>query len=186
MMNIKDRIEKLKGVFVSFNITEGFTYALTKIPSKWVIPDTIEQFQVSTTYDKSTGGYYFVTKVDDGVENVFDAIDYVVKLNKSIEEKKQLLQEKANELSELFASEPIERLRTLEFVFKPQKKQLRKGKKNKKTEEVPVSEPIVRETTGNVQEETPVREEVVPTEQTVDNNCSLIDIAQELIEGEEK
>ena len=170
----------------TFDITEGFTYALTKIPSKWVIPDTIEQFQVSTTYDKSTGGYYFVTKVDDGVENVFDAIDFVVKLNKSIEEKKQLLQEKANELSELFASEPIERLRTLEFVFKPQKKQLRKGKKNKKTEEVPVSDPIVRETTENVQEETPVREEAVLNEQTVDNNSSLMDIAQELIEGGQK
>lgn len=181
MMNIKERIEKLKGVFVSFNITEGFTYALTKIPSKWILPDTIEQFQVSTTYDKSTGGYYFVTKVDDGVENVFDAIDYVVKLNQSIEEKKQLLQEKANELSELFASEPIERLRTLEFVFKPQKKQVKKGKKNKKTEEIPPSDPVVEETAENIQENTVENEEIVQHEVVEENNYSLMDVAQELI-----
>ena len=182
MLKIKERIENLKGIFVSFNITEGFTYALTNIPPKWVIPETIEQFQVSTTCDKNTGGYYFVTKVEDGIENVFDAIDYVVKVNRSIEEKKALLQEKANELSELFAKEPIERLRNLEFVFKPQKKQAKLKKKAKNTKELPASEnsesnPI---TEG-------VKEEPVLSEQVEENNNnSLIDVAQELIEGEQK
>ena len=136
MVDINDRIEKLGKYFVSFNIADGVAYALVDLPKTWNVPMTLDYFKVKTA-KKEDKGFYFFSEVSEGIGNIFKAIDSVIELNKEYEEKKALLVEKANEMKELFAVEPLEKLRRLEFTFARQKKQKAKKKVEKIEQYVP-------------------------------------------------
>ena len=71
----------------------------------------------------------------NGITSIFDTIDFIIEFNNAIEERASIFREKAEILKKLVYSEPINKLKTLEFVFKPEKKS-RKAKKNKNNEEV--------------------------------------------------
>lgn len=171
MADINSRINELRNYFVSFNIAEGTIYALVRFPEKWTVPQYIAELKVKTAYDNQAKGYYFFTELPNGTDTVFDGIEYVIVLNKTIAERSALLRQKANELTELFASEPIERLRMLKFTFDDEKpvrkpknkpeseksvslKKNKRGRKSKKaetaeneekTEEVAILEPEIKE-----------------------------------------
>lgn len=155
---IDDRIAKLDKYFKSYNIAEGVVYALAKFPPKWTVPDEIEQLKVKTAKDGESGGYFFFSSIEDGYEVVFDGIQYVVELNVAIEEKTVLLVKMANELRDIFASEPIEKLKMLRFTFEHPKKS--KTKKSIPKKETPVEMPIEEKiedknntSTGQVEED---------------------------------
>lgn len=117
-MEIQDRITGLGSYFKSFNIIDGLAYALVKFPSGWKLPDEEmlgEEFSVST--QENSDGVYFYIEMSEGVGRLFDAIDYTVSFNKAIEERLALFKECANKLKELFNTEDLEKLRTLEFTF---------------------------------------------------------------------
>ena len=63
-----------------------------------------------------------------GFDAVFYAVDHCIQVNKDAMERAQLFQEKINELKEIFGNEEntIKKLRTLEFVFPRQKKEIKK------------------------------------------------------------
>lgn len=199
MADINSRINELRSYFVSFNIAEGTIYALVRFPEKWTVPQDIAELKVKTTYDNQTKGHYFFTEFSNGTDTVFDGIEYVIVLNKTIEERSALLRQKANELTELFASEPIERLRTLKFTFddetpvrksknKPESEKSVSFKKNKrgrrskkaetteneeKTEEVAILEPEIKE------EEVEINNR--PAEETINvEGSSLLNFAESM------
>ena len=131
-MNINDRIEKIKPYFMVFNISaeEDAAYVVVKFPSTWTVPDTkalLETYKVQTA--PMENGMCFATEIKNGAECVFDAIDYIVEFNKRIEERRGLLQEKLEEFKKLFATESLDRLKTLKFVFDDTKKVKRTTKK---------------------------------------------------------
>lgn len=135
-MSLNERITKVKPYFVTFNVNgeEDAMYVVAKFPQTWAIPDKsglLENFKVQVA--PMNNGICFVTESENGADCVFDALDYVIDFNKSVEERKALLMEKVNELKQLFSTETLEKLKTLTFIFEPQKK---KGPKKKKSENV--------------------------------------------------
>lgn len=161
-MALQDRIEKIKPFFKGFNVDakEGVSVLLVKFPDSWQIPGSIVQaFKLQT--ETRQEGIYFVTETENGIEGLFDAVDYVIQYNQSIIEKSELLREKIGELKDIFVRESIEKLKSLQFTFgdKPitPKKNVKGGKKttDKKVKEEPTQEeetvktPIVAEENDN-------------------------------------
>jgi hypothetical protein len=56
-----------------------------------------------------------------GFDKVFDAIEYNITFNEEAQAKVSLLKQKIEELKDLFESEDIEILKTLEFKYKKKK-----------------------------------------------------------------
>ena len=148
-MALQDRIEAIKPIFRGFNIDakEGVSVLLVKFPSGWQIPDsTVDTFGVHIETYKE--GVYFMSEIESGIDSLFDAVDFVMNFNQSIIEKGEILKEKIEELKKLFVSEPVERLKSLRFVFgdemietiekKPAKVSRRTA--DKKTKAAPVAE----------------------------------------------
>ena len=195
-MELNERINNLGKYLISFNIVDGWAYAIVKIPPAWSVPQTIEEIGVETEKDAKTGGIIFFTQLTNGVEAVFDGIDFVIELNKNLAEKKALMKEKAEELSELFASEPIEKLRTLKFTFEG-KKPVRKAKKGKKQVAAETNTETIKEEPEKpieeVKEEANVEEpvnEISKTDQETivsgseETEGSLMSLAMEMIDEE--
>lgn len=114
---MNERIEKIKPYFRAFNISDGATCIAVHFP-KWQMPDNEilkRDFKTQLTY--KDGNYFFLSEMENGPEVVFDAIDFVVMTNRELEKKQELLEKKAKELTDLFITEPLEKLETLQFVF---------------------------------------------------------------------
>lgn len=141
-MDLKSRIDKIKPYFISFNVIaeESAAYAIVRFPKGWTIPDKKAlkaNFKVEIA--PTDAGILFATEISNSPECIFDGLDYVIDFNKKVEERKGLLDEKIKELGDLFATETLDRLKTLKFVFEPQKKSSKKTAKK--------AEPVVVETT---------------------------------------
>ena len=122
MADITQRIAKIKDYFQEMkvaNTEEGeYIYITTVFPSGWILDNrTPEKFGVECVTEK--GLSYFWAKIDVGLDRVFDAVDFNVKVNKEAQEKVVLFNEKVKELQDIFADEDndIERLKTLQMVF---------------------------------------------------------------------
>lgn len=129
-MSFSEKIKNLGEYFVTSSIAEGALCVVTKFPSEWIMPDEKvlkEQYKIeSETVD---GLVYFMTEIDNGEDNIFSAIDNIIQSNRELEDKKKLLYTKVNELKEIFATEPLEKLQTLAFVFDKKFKGLKKKTK---------------------------------------------------------
>ena len=149
-MDLKYRIDKIKPYFVSFNVVaeESAAYAIVRLPKNWTIPDKAAlkanfKVEIAPTQD----GILFATEISNGPECIFDGLDYVIDFNKKVEERRGLLDEKIKELGNLFATETLDKLKTLKFVFEPQKKSAKKSapKKQEVVVEAPVEQATVEE-----------------------------------------
>ena len=82
------------------------------------------------------GEHLFCAEMSTGFDKVFDAVDHCVRENREAMERAQLFQEKINELKEIFGDEgnSIKRLRTLEFTFPKQRKDV--SRKRQAVEEI--------------------------------------------------
>ena len=142
-MDLTSRINNIQPYFVSFNVMaeESAAYAVVRFPSHWTLPDTNAlktNFKIEIAAMQNNQ-LCFVTEIKNGSECLFDALDYVIDFNKKVEERKGLLDEKIKELGNLFATETLDRLKTLKFTFEPQKKGAKKSSQ-KKTEQVAESQ----------------------------------------------
>lgn len=138
-MELQDRYVKTRQYVSLFNIAENVAYALIRMPDGWVIPSNVtKEFNVQCKRDQeSRNGYYIFVDLGEnanGIAAIFDTIDFVIEFNNAIEERASIFREKAEILKKLIYSEPIKKLKTLEFVFKHEKKS-RKPKKGKEAEE---------------------------------------------------
>ena len=165
-MDINDRIKEIEPYFKSLNMVDGTTVILVKFPNKWKIfnaEEITETYNVYTGKKENVDGTFFLSETANGVDCIFDAINEVINQNKTFEEKAVLLEQKANELSNLFLVEPLEKLRTLEFTF-PVKKSTRKPKNEAK------KEVVLDNTQTDVEKEDTTTQKEVKTTQKVKNN----------------
>jgi len=129
-MGINERINSIKEYFLHFNVENNIATVLVKFPTKWTLlnkKDIENEFEINI--EPKPEGIYFLCDISGGFDGLFNAIDYIIKNNKSLEEKTSLLNVKISELSEIFMREPLEKLKTLEFTFP--KRANSKTKKNK-------------------------------------------------------
>jgi hypothetical protein len=152
-MTLHERIEKIKPCFKGFNVDakEGVSVLLAKFPVGWTVPDAVSKsFNLQT--ETHPEGVYFVTEIENGIDELFDAVEYIIEYNQSIIEKSEILKEKINELKDLFVRESVERLKTLQFTFGSEavvskesattKKNTRTGKKTAEKKEKPEAAPV--------------------------------------------
>lgn len=170
-MNLNDRIERTKPYFVLFNVSaeEDAIYAVARFPENWTVPDRNElkkTFKVELA--PMNNGMCFATETKNGAECVFDALDYVIKFNKCVEERKELLIEKANELKHLFATEELEKLKLLTFTFEKPKKS-----KSKRS--------VVEDTQEEMENKAEDNVEVVSKEENEDDS-SLMSFAKNIVD----
>jgi hypothetical protein len=173
---MQKRIEKINSYFTDFKISDGLAFITVNFSKKWQIPSNElldEMFNVKCVNKNDGSGYYYFSPIENGLYNVFDAVDFTIEFNMNLEEKTNLLQEKINELKNLFVSLPIETLRTIKFKYN--EKQTKKNKKNKSNDE------IVNQVVDNTDySETTVNNVV----ENINENNSLLEFAQELINVE--
>ena len=164
MATLNDRIKRINSYFKGFNIGNDTSFVLVNFPITWKIFD--EKY-LNVTYkvytSKKSEGIYFISGVENGVDCLFDAIDYTISQNKTVEEKQELLQKKATELTQLFINEPIEKLKTLTFVFSKQRKV--KTKNTNVVKEIKNVEEVVNDTVNDdcatIVEDEVVKEETI-------------------------
>ena len=173
-MNLNDRIERTKPYFLQFQVLaeEDALYAVARFPENWTIPDkNALKSTYKVEYAPMNNGVCFVTELKNGAECVFDALDYVIKFNKCVEERKELLIAKVNELKDLFAKEDLEKLKRLTFVFeKPKKTKPAKSSVDQIKVETPTDE---------VEEDV---EEKAEQQGTVEDDSSLMTLAKNIAE----
>jgi hypothetical protein len=140
MADIQERIKKTGEYFGGMQVTKvddtDVIYVIVHFPSRWIIDDAVQEKYDVSIVERSEGEYLFCAEMSVGFDAVFDAVDHCIQVNKDAMERAQLFQEKINELKEIFGNEEntIKKLRTLEFTFPRQKKEI--NKKRSPIEEV--------------------------------------------------
>ena len=137
IMNIKERINKLGMYFSSMNVAaeNNIIYVRVQFPKGWGCSELTEHnFNVKTVKDEIPGYFYFFAELEIGFEKVFDAIDFNIRFNEEAQIKVNLLREKIEELKNIFETEEIDTLKTLEFKYKKKKEKIVKQKTCIKTD----------------------------------------------------
>lgn len=161
-MNIKERIEKLGMYFHSMNVASenNIIYVCVQFPKGWGCSELTEyNYKVKAVDDEIPGYFYFFADMEIGFDKVFDAIEYNIQFNEEAQAKVSLLREKIEELKNIFETEDINVLKTLEFKLK---KKIVKKNKNKEVVREDTIKAIVEDTT----EKQTVLSEHVLTEET--------------------
>lgn len=152
-MELKDRIAKIGEFFDNMEITtvdeKQVIYVGVSFPKGWMIDESINEKYNVSVIPGNDGLFYFACDINDGTDNVFDAIDYNISKMRDAIERAKLLTEKTMELKALFEDEnnSVESLKSLKFIFTqteieknnneiliPSKKRV-KNKQNNNTEE---------------------------------------------------
>lgn len=133
MNDVQYRIDKIKDYFRGMQVTQvdeiNVIYVVVSFPKRWIIDDEItEKYDVNVMDGKEEGEYYFCAEMGVGFDKVFDAVDHCIGVNKDAMERAQIFQEKINALKAIFAdgTYTIGELKTLDFIFPPQKKTAKK------------------------------------------------------------
>jgi hypothetical protein len=163
-MDVNERIRNVGKYFAMFNVHDGVVCVGVRFPDKWTLFDAqtiCDEFNIQI---KSKDGVtFFLCDINDGFDPVFDAVDFIIEQNKSLEEKTNLLKQKVEELRTLFEQESLEKLKTLQFVFEYEenneedgfvpvdevtlpvdiKQQLRKNNKKTETQKEPENKNVI-------------------------------------------
>lgn len=178
---MQKRIEKINQYFNDFKVCDGLVFISVDFSKKWQVPSNElldEMFKVKYVNKNDGTGYYFFSPIENGMYNVFDAVDFTIEFNLNLEAKTMLLQEKIEELKKLFTELPIEILKTLEFKYSEKKP--KNTRKNNKKKNINSEEILKTEITDN----TDCSTTTVTADENNENN-SLLDFAQDLINNEQ-
>lgn len=127
-MDLQEKLIELSEYNVSFNVANGNFVIRIKYDENWTIIQPDGEDISFFRDDKDDTVYYYVASITVGIDRLFYAIDETIDYNHELEEKIVLFKEKMNELQELFTSEPIDVLSTLEFKVKKRKDKQKKEK----------------------------------------------------------
>ena len=123
-MDIKERIDNIKDYFNEMKVMAGddgsqFIYVSVKFPRNWIINDELEAKFNVTVMNGNDGNHYFCTDITNGIDCVFDAVEYNVEKMQEAIERAQLLSKKTMELRDIFENESIDisDLRGLTFSY---------------------------------------------------------------------
>ena len=161
---LQDRIKENALYFRGMEMTNGILIIKVLYEDKWgVYPNKEETIKVAKSNDTPNEWYYYGDFEVISFDEIFDLIEETVTMNINAAKKIELLNQKFEELKNIFATERLEKLETLYFAFnetttKPKKKYNRKKK---------VEEPIVTEEIVEIQ-----------TEVIDENNYENIEVTQ--------
>ena len=143
---LQERIRDKSNYFRGMEMTNGILIIKVQFEDKWgVYPNQGETIKVAKSNEEPNEWYYYGDFDVISFDEIFDLIEDTVKMNINAAKKIELLNQKFEELKNIFATEKLEKLETLYFGFnepintKPKKKY----NKRKKKEEPIITEEIV-------------------------------------------
>lgn len=132
---LQERINKISQYFRSMEMTNGIIIIKVQYNNKWgVYPSDDNKIKVAKSEDTPNEWFYYGNFSEVTIDDIFDLIENTIEMNLSAAAKLELLNNKFEELKNLFATESLERLSTLKFVLS-NKKSYRKNKKTATTDE---------------------------------------------------
>ena len=136
---LQDEIMKLGDYFRGIEYYNDALIVKVNFPPRWQVYPSKDGNIKPAKSEKSQGEYYYYGDMNKvSLDDIFGVIKETIEANKDAELKIQLLNDKANELKELFKTTPYEKLLGLKFVIEEPKaeKPKRKYNKKKKVEEI--------------------------------------------------
>lgn len=149
-ISLQDRIKKNAKYFRGMEMENGFLIVKVLYEDKWgVYSREDESVKVAKSTEINNEWYYYGDFDVITFDDVFDLIEETIEMNLSAIAKIELLNEKFNELKTIFATEKLEKLKTLYFAFDEViNKPKRKYNKKKKDKEI-----IENESTNEIKTE---------------------------------
>jgi len=138
---LQDEIMKLGDYFRGIEYFNEALIVKVNFPTRWQVYPSANGNIKPAKSEKTTGEYYYYGDMNKvSLDEIFSIIKETIEANKDAELKIHLLNDKINELKELFKKEPYERLLSLKYVIEEAKerKPKRKYTKRKKTEDTTV------------------------------------------------
>lgn len=152
---LQDEIMKLGEYFRGIEYFNDALIVKVVFPTRWQVYPSIDGNIKPAKSDKETGEYYYYGDMNKvSLDDIFGLIEETVDANKDAELKIQFLNDKINELKELFKREPYERLSRLKFIIEdePKEKKAKRKYTRKKVKEIKeepkeeiISEPVITE-----------------------------------------
>ena len=140
-MNLTERIKKIEEYFKGMEIISNTVIIKVQYGDKWgAYPSSDERIKVAKSEEVINEWYYYSDYTYTVIDEIFDLIEETIEMNLSAIERLNLFNQKMEELKQLFADEPLSKLKTLTFQFIEEKRN-KKKKTTKKKEEMNV-EPI--------------------------------------------
>lgn len=147
---LQDEIMKLGDYFRGIEYYNEALIVKVNFPQRWQVYPSKDGNIKPAKSEKAVGEYYYYGNMNVvTLDDIFGVIKETIEANKDAELKIQLLNEKANELKELFKTTPYDKLLGLKFVLEEVKaeKPKRKYTKKKKNVEEENNDVVVAETT---------------------------------------
>ncbi len=129
-MNIYENIEKYKDYFHSVRLHDSIFLFDLKLPARWEIKNVLAsapsttQIKINDQSESHILISFYSPFEPESVNVLLKDVDRVVKFNNDREEKNNLLNMKKLELEKLFESNTIDSLRSMNFEFNKNEKNL--------------------------------------------------------------
>lgn len=175
MENLQEKLVSLSTYGATFEVSKGNFIVRVKYKDDWTIIQPSDDVVKMYKDEHDANLYYYVTPITTDIALLFECIDDTIGYNKEMEEKVEYFKEKLGELRELFASESLDTLKTLEFKVKRRKVKAVQKKEEPVVEKEPITEYAEPEPiTEEVVEDTPNGEKT-PQEENLKVNEVLED-----------
>lgn len=140
-MTLQERIKKNEVYFRGMEIVNNTAIIKVLYGEKWgAYPSTDEKIKVAKSEEVPNEWFYYSDYTYTVIDEIFDLIEETIDMNLSAIERLELFNQKMEELKELFANEPLSKLKTLTFHFEEEKSKRNNRKKKKSKEEIPTEE----------------------------------------------
>ena len=135
-MDWENRLKKLNGYNVSFEIKQGYYHIALQYDESWAILDSDNE---NIYIQEKNGVHHYIASTESvKIEDLFNLIDSTIEYNLDLQKKLILFRQKTEELQEIFSKEDYDTLKTIEFKFTKKSVQKKTTKKpKKKTNEKP-------------------------------------------------
>ena len=143
---LQERIKDNSKYFRGMEMTNGILIIKVLFEDKWgVYPNQDETIKVAKSTETPNEWYYYGDFEVISFDEIFDLIEDTIKMNVNAAKKIELLNQKFEELKNIFATEKLEKLETLYFGFNETtiKKPKKKYNKKKKIEIDTISEETI-------------------------------------------
>lgn len=145
MANLQGEILSIQEYFRGIEYFGKGIVVKVMFPEKWSVYPSRDGIIKVSSDDTTQNLYYYYTDLSVGnLDDIFSLLHETIKMNLEAAKRVELLKVKMNELKELFANNPLEKLATLQFMFvddatektnKPKRKYTRKKKEAAVAEE---------------------------------------------------
>lgn len=133
---LQDRIKSNAEYFRGMEIRNGIVIVKVLYKDRWgAYPSNDEKIKVAKSDEVPNEYFYYGDFPDISFDDVFDLIENTIEMNLNAIAKIELLNAKFEELKNIFATESLDKLKTLYFAFENVKPSKPKRKYNKKKKE---------------------------------------------------